>query len=208
MDNKIFGLVRVSTKDQNPERQVIAIKEYCKENNLIINERDILIDKQSGKNFERPGYIMLRDNLLRKGDILIIKELDRLGRNMSMIKEEWQKLINIGINIIIIDSPILNTTNKTDIERILISNIVFELLAYMGEKNRLKIRQAQKEGIEAAKARGQHLGRPKIQFPSNWENWYLKWKNKEITGVEAMKQMGLKKNSFYNLVKRYEEKSI
>lgn len=204
-NNKVFGYVRVSTKEQNPDRQTQSIKQYCKSNNLKLDERDIIIDKASGKDFSRTGYITLTNTLLRAGDILTIKELDRLGRNMIQIKEEWNKLINMGINIIVLDTPILNTNNKTDLEKNLISNIIFELLSYMAEKERLKIKQRQREGIERAKAQGKHLGRPSIPYPSNWTEIYNEWKNKHITAVKAMELLGLKKNTFYKLVKKYQE---
>ncbi|WP_251861055.1 recombinase family protein [Clostridium sp. Marseille-Q2269] len=201
---KVYGYLRVSTKEQNLDRQLESVIQYCKENDIEIAERDIITDKQSGKDFNREGYQTLKNNLLRSGDTLIIKELDRLGRDMIMIKEEWRELQKKGINIIVIDNPILNTVGKSDLEKNLISNIVFELLSYMAEKERIKIKKRQAEGIAAAKAKGQKLGRPEIEFPSNWNEVYNEWKDKNITAVKAMELTGLKKNSFYNLVKRYE----
>lgn len=200
---KLFAYIRVSSTDQNTDRQIEAIETYCKDNKLELNERDVYIDKASGKDFNRPKYQALKHNL-RHGDTLIIKELDRLGRNMEQIKEEWQELLKQGINIIVIDTPILNTTNKTDLEKNLISNIVFELLAYMAEKERLKIRQRQAEGIAVAKAQGKHLGRPKADFPKAWDEHYNEWKDGNITAVEAMKRLELTRCTFYNLVKRFE----
>lgn len=213
---KTYAYVRVSTKDQNLDRQLEGIKNYCKENNIEIDEnRDIIQEKLSGKDFNRERYLTLKESLLRGGDTLIIKELDRLGRNMAMIKEEWHDLQKRGIEIIVIDTPIVNTCGKTDLEKTLISNIVFELLSYMAEKERVKIRQRQAEGIAAMKTgsngkkissnTGNYIGRPEIEYPVNWEEGYSKWKSKEITAVKAMELMNLKKNSFYNLVKRYEE---
>lgn len=205
MNNKVFGYVRVSTTEQNTGRQLEAIKDYCNNNNVHIDmNRDIFEDKQSGKDMNRPQYKALKQ-CLRNGDTLIIKELDRLGRNMEQIKEEWQELTKEGINLIVIDTPILNTTNKSGLEKTLISNIVFELLAYMAEKERMKTRQRQAEGIAVAKAQGKHLGRPKAEFPSNWIEVYKEWKNDEIKAVEAMEKLKLKKNTFYNLVKQYEK---
>jgi DNA invertase Pin-like site-specific DNA recombinase len=211
MNNKIFGYVRVSTKDQKEDRQIAAIKEYCKDNNIELGERDIIIDKESGKDFNRQGYQTLKTQLARQGDTIIIKELDRLGRNMEQIKEEWQDLIKQGINIIVIDTPILNTSNKTDLEKTLISNIVFELLSYMAEKERQKIRQRQREGIEQAQAQGKHLGRPCI----NWDTLeqgqrdkikelYPRWKAGEITATKFMEIVELKRNTFYKIIKQYE----
>lgn len=202
---KTYAYIRVSTKEQNIDRQQESISKYCLDNNIDIDERDIIIEKQSGKDFNREGYLTLKNSLLRKGDTLIIKELDRLGRDMAMIKEEWRELEKLGISIVVIDTPILNTVGKTDLEKTLISNIVFELLSYMAEKERVKIKQRQAEGIAAAKAKGIKLGRPEIQYPDNWIEVYNSWRGKEITAIKAMELTGLKKNSFYNLVKRYEE---
>jgi DNA invertase Pin-like site-specific DNA recombinase len=207
MQNKIFAYIRVSTKEQNEGRQLKAINDYCSANNLQLDEHDIFLDKQSGKDFNRPKYQMLK-YVLRKGDTLIIKELDRLGRNMNMIKDEWQELSKVGINIIVIDTPILNTQNKTDLEKNLISNIVFELLSYMAEKERLKIRQRQAEGIALMKATGKTKsgkawGRPRVEYPSNWDNVYQQWKNGGITATRAMELLNLKRNTFYKLANEY-----
>lgn len=198
--NKVYGYIRVSTKEQNTDRQLEALKEYG------ISERDIIIDKQSGKDFNREGYKTLTEQLLREGDTLVIKELDRLGRNMEMIKEEWNKLQKNNINIVVLDNPILNTKGKSDLEKTLISNIVFELLSYMAEKERLKLLKRQREGIEQLKAKngGKGIGRPSINYPSNWEEIYSQWKDKKISGVKAMELLQLKKNTFYNLVKKFE----
>lgn len=196
---KVYGYARVSTKEQNLDRQLEVLRSYG------IEDRDIITDKQSGKDFNREGYLTLKNNLLRAGDTLVIKELDRLGRNYEEIKNEWNELIKSGIEIIVIDTPILNTSNKGDLEKSLISNIVFELLGYMAEKERVKIKQRQREGIDIALAKGKQFGRPAIRFPENWEEVYFQWKDKKITAVKAMDLLGLKKNSFYKLVKEYEE---
>ena len=198
--SKLYGYAMVSSKEQNLDRQIEALKDYG------INERDIIIDKQSGKGFNREGYKKLKEQLLRSGDVLVIKELDRLGRNMAQIKEEWNYLQSKEINIVVLDTPILNTEGKSNLEKTLISNIVFELLIYISEKERVKIKQRQAEGIANAKAKGKHLGRPRIEYPGNFKEVYDKWKSKEITGVKAMELMNLKKNSFYNLIKKYEIK--
>lgn len=124
---------------------------------------------------------------------------------MDQIKEEWNSLLKMGIDIIVIDTPILNTTNRGDLEKSLISNLVFELLSYMAEKEIQKIKQRQSEGIAIAKAKGVKLGRPSVEYPSNWEEGYVAWKSKEITAVKAMELLNLKKNSFYKLVKKYEK---
>lgn len=209
MINKIFGYARVSTKEQNLERQLESLKKYG------VNEREIIIDKISGKNFNRPGYLNLKNNLLREGDTLVIKELDRLGRDMTMIKEEWNELESKGINIVVIDTPLLNTVGKTDLEKRLISSIVFELLSYMAEKERIKIKQRQAEGIAAMPVNeegkkisiktGRATGRPKISYPKNWGEVYTSWKEGKITAKKAMELTGLKRTTFYALVKKYED---
>ena len=200
---KIFGYARVSSKEQNLDRQIDALREYG-----ITDERDIVIDNVSGKDFNRNGYKLLTTQLLRPGDTLVIKELDRLGRNMDQIKKEWNALIQRDINIIVIDTPILNTSGKTDLEKTLISNIVFELLSYMAEKEREKIRQRQAEGIKALKDRngGKGIGRPKTDIPNNFEEVYNSWKAGSITAKVAMEQLNLKRTTFYKLVKEHEEK--
>ena len=211
MNNKTFAYIRVSSKEQNESRQIAAIKEYCKDKGIELQERDIIIDKQSGKDFNRSGYQTLKTQLARPGDTIIIKELDRLGRDMEQIKEEWQDLIRQGINIIVIDTPILNTSNKTDLEKTLISNIVFELLSYMAEKERQKIRQRQREGIEQAKKAGKHLGRPVMDWNSieqeqrdKIKELYPRWKAGEITATKFMEIVELKRNTFYKIIKQYE----
>ena len=199
--SRVYGYCRVSTKEQNLERQIKSLTEYG------IPMENIKTDKASGKNFERPSYQLLKNEILRDGDTLVIKELDRLGRNMTMIKDEWQDLQKRGINIVVIDNPILNTEGKTDLEKTLISNIVFELLSYMAEKERAKIKQRQAEGIAIAKAEGRTLGRPKAEFPDNWEEVYNRLENKEITAKKAMEELNLKKTTFYKLIKLYKEEN-
>ena len=140
--NKIYGYGRVSTKEQNLDRQIQALTTYG------VYDRDIITDKVSGKDFNRSGYITLRDSLLRSGDTLVIKELDRLGRNMEMIKEEWNTLLKNGINIIVIDTPILNTKDKSDLEKSLISNIVFELLSYMAKRKEIRLNHVRQKVLQ------------------------------------------------------------
>jgi len=197
-NSKVYGYIRVSSKDQHLDRQLQALTEYG------VNERDIIQDKQSGKDFDRNGYITLKNSLLCPGDTLIMKELDRLGRNMNMIKTEWRELQEKGIDIIVLDTPILNTKDKSDLEKKLIANIVFELLAYMAEKERIKTRARQAEGIMIAKTKGVYKGRKKI-VNDNFETVYKEWKDGNITAVKAMDQLGMKKNTFYRRVKEYEK---
>lgn len=195
--NKKYGYCRVSTADQNPERQKEALIRYG------IDERDIFIDKVSGKNFERDNYILLKEHLLRDGDTLVITELDRFGRNYEEIKKEWHELTEKGIHIVILDMPIISTDAKNDVTSKLISDIVFSLLAYIAEKERDKIRERQRQGIEIAKAQGKYKGRKKIEC-NNFSEVYSMWKNKEFTAREAMRRLGIKANTFYRMVKDYE----
>lgn len=199
MSNKIYGYIRVSSKEQNTDRQKQALLEYG------VDERDIIEDKVSGKDFKRNGYLTLKNSLLRDGDTLIIKELDRLGRNMDMIKNEWQEIQSNGIDIVVLDTPILNTKNKSDLEKKLIANIVFELLTYMAEKERIKIKTRQAEGIAIAKSKGLYKGRKKI-FNENFEKVYNNWKKKKFTAVKAAEMLDMKKSTFYRRVKEYESR--
>ena len=196
MDNRTYGYARVSSSEQNLDRQLEALTEYG------IAERDIITDKASGRDFSRPGYIALKNNMLRSGDVLVIKELDRLGRNYGQIKEEWRELQRMGVDIIILDMPLLNTKDKSSLEKSLIANIVFELLAYTAEKERQKIKARQAEGIRISREKGKAFGRPNTELPSNFHDEVRRWKNGSQTAADAMRHLGLKKNTFYRLVKR------
>ena len=196
MKSKVFGYGRVSSKEQNIERQLLAFKEYK------IDERDIYIDKQSGKDFDRSNYNVLK-NMLRENDLLVIKSIDRLGRNYNMIIEEWKDITkNIKADIVVIDMPLLDTRNNKDLLGTFISDLVLQILSYVAEQERSFIKQRQKEGIENAKNKGIKFGRPRIEKPSNFDMVVNKWKNKELKSKEAMEILGLKPNSFYNLLKR------
>lgn len=194
MKGRTFGYARVSTTDQHLDRQIEALTSYG------VAERDIITDKFSGKDFNRQGYLALKDQMLRRGDVLVVKELDRLGRNYEQIKEEWQELQKMGVDIVIIDMPILNTAEKSDLEKSLIANIVFELLAYTAEKERQKIKLRQREGIDIALQKGIPFGRPKKEIPDNFFDECRKWLEGEQTAVITMKKTGLKKTTFYRMV--------
>lgn len=196
MKNKIFGYVRVSSKEQNEGRQLIAFKEFG------IDERDIYIDKQSGKDFSREQYNILK-HILRENDVLVIKSIDRLGRNYNMIIDEWKDITkNIKADIVVIDMPLLDTRNNKDLLGTFISDLILQILSYVAEQERTFIRQRQKEGIAAAKNNNVKFGRPKIEKPQNFDIVVNKWKNKEIKTKEAIEILGLKPNTFYNLVKQ------
>ena len=198
MKKKIFGYARVSSKEQNVERQLVAFKEYG------IEERDIYIDKQSGKDFNREQYNTLK-HILRENDLLVIKSIDRLGRNYEMIVNEWKDITkNIKADIVVIDMPLLDTRKNKDLLGTFISDLVLQILGYVAEQERTFIKQRQKEGISIAKNNGVKFGRPKIEKPLNFDEVVVKWKNKEIKTKEAMKLLGLKSNTFYNMIKLYD----
>ncbi|MDY6359237.1 MAG: recombinase family protein [Cyanobacteriota bacterium] len=168
-----------------------------------ISERDIFVDKCSGKNFDRPQYQALKVQL-REGDILVIKSIDRLGRNYKQICEEWREITReIKANIKVLDMPVLDTTRTEGLIGEVISDIVLQLLSYVAEQERAFIKQRQAEGIKLAKEKGKRLGKPPIEYPENWDNVYKIWKSGTITAREAMKQLNLKPTSFYKLAKKY-----
>lgn len=198
---KIWGYVRVSTKEQNEDRQVEELLPK------VTSPDHLVVEKQSGKDFVRPRYKWLKE-LMNDGDTLIIKSLDRLGRNYEQIKEEWRELTNRNIYIEVLDTPMLNTNQYKDNDLMskFISNLVLEVLSFVAENERKNIKQRQTEGIVDAKAKGKKFGRPAAQFPENWLFVYNRWKNHEITARRAMQEMNLKKSTFYNLVQKYEGK--
>ena len=197
MKNKIFGYVRVSSKEQNEDRQLIAFKEFG------IDERDIYIDKQSGKDFNREQYNVLK-HILRENDVLVIKSIDRLGRNYNMIIDEWKVITkNIKADIVVLDMPLLDTRNNKDLLGTFISDLILQILSYVAEQERTFIKQRQKEGISTAMNKGIKFGRPTIEKPQNYDIVVSKWKNKEIRTKEAIEQLGLKPSTFYNMVNKY-----
>ena len=199
MQNKIFAYARVSSKEQNLDRQLL---EFTK---LGIDERNIFVDKASGKDLNRDSYNALK-NILREGDTLVIKSLDRLSRNYYDLANEWKFLTSIlKVNIQVIDMPILNTDNDNELINKVITDIVFNLLSFISENERKTIKERQKAGIEIAKSKGKHLGRPRKIYPDNWNNEYTKWKLKQISTKECILNLGLKRSTFYKLVKLYNE---
>lgn len=190
MINKTFYYVRVSSKEQNPQRQL----DYLKEINLNIDERDIYIDKETGKNFSREQYQLLK-KILRKGDILYVKSIDRFGRNYSEILNEWQYLTKkIGIDIVILDMPLLDTRKNKDILGNLISDLVLQLLSYVADTEYKNIKTRQLEGIASAKSRGIKFGRPKqnIDFNSDFKELYYQWKTEKLPPNFSKKLLDLK----------------
>ncbi len=181
----LYGYIRVSTRDQNEDRQILALKE------LSIPEKNLFIDKQSGKDFERPQYRkMVRK--LKKDDLLYIKSIDRLGRNYSEILEQWRILTKEkGIDIVVLDMPLLDTRRGKDLMGTFLSDIVLQVLSFVAENERTNIRQRQAEGIAAAKAKGVRFGRPPAPLPENFHHLYQQWKNGKITGTAAAKLCGM-----------------
>lgn len=197
---KKYGYARVSTREQNLDRQIAALREY------IPDERDIITDKESGKSMDRPGYQYLRERLLREGDTLVVKSIDRLGRNALQIKEELQRFRRMGVTVQIIDLP-TTMTDWPDEQKLIgemINNILIEVYSMIAEQERLTIRQRQAEGIAAAKAQGKNLGRRAVQPPEEFDDVVRRWRAGEITAAEAMRQTGVKKTTFYKLVKQGE----
>jgi len=201
MENRIYYYARVSTKEQNLDRQLAAF------NALGATERDIITDKESGKNLDRAGYQALKTTMLRVGDTLVVKSLDRLSRNKGDIKAELQYFKEHGIRVKIIDLPTTMTDFPIGQEWVLemINNILIEVLGTIAEQERATIKQRQREGIESARSKGKHLGRPPLQRPENWKEVYVIWQNGDITAKEAMRRTELKRSSFYRLVREEKE---
>lgn len=193
---KIYGYARVSTKEQNLDRQILALQKFG------IDDRDIIRDKDSGKTLDREGYKLVRNHLLREGDSLVIMALDRLSRNKLHIKQELEYYKQRRIRLMILDMPTTLTEVPEGQEWIIdmINNILIEVLSSIAEQERIRTLQRQAQGIEAAKQKGKHLGRPKAMRPNNWDEIFHKWDKGEITAVEAMKQLGVKRSMFYKLV--------
>ncbi len=210
---KIVGYARVSSREQNIDRQLLALRQYVPEDMIVT-------DKASGKDFNRPGYQSLKVGIgkLVKGDTLYIKSLDRFSRNKDEAKKELQYFSDLGVRVKILDIPSTMTDIAEGQEWILdmINNILIEVLTSIAENERLTIRSRQAEGLAAmpvdeasgkkiSKKTGRCIGRPPVQFPSDFEQYYQKWKSKEITAIAAMAALGLKANSFYKLVHQYEK---
>ena len=202
MENRVMGYARVSSREQNLDRQIIALKEYMPEENIVI-------DKASGKDLMRPGYQALKGALgLRKGDILYIKSLDRLSRNKEDIKNELQWFKHNGITIKVIDLPttMIEIGEGQEWIRDMINNILIEVLSSIAEEERRTIRQRQKEGIDAAIAKGVKFGRRDKGFPEGWELYYPRYKAGEIRRSYVMEQLGIGSDRFDYLKRKYEQR--
>lgn len=185
-----YGYVRVSTREQNEQRQMVALKEYG------VSERRIYMDKQSGKDFERPNYKRLMRKL-KDGDTLVIKSIDRLGRNYDEILEQWRIITKEKQAVIVVlDMPLLNTAQNRDLTGTLIADIVLQLLSYVAQTEREFIRQRQAEGIAAAKAQGIKFGRRPMERPVEYEQVKALWKKQELSARAAAKRLGITHGTF------------
>ena len=198
MDNRVYGYARVSTREQNEDRQIEALKVFG------VSEQNIIIDKASGKDTEREGYQYLKRQILRSGDTLVIKELDRLSRNKNDIKRELEEFKEMGIRVKILDIPTTLTEFPPEQEWILdmINSILIEVLGSIAENERNKIRSRQREGIEAAKKKNVRFGRPAVEKPDNWDSVITMVRSGEIKAVEAIQELGISRSSYYRLLRK------
>lgn len=196
---KTYGYVRVSTKEQNEDRQVLALNE------VEVPKENIYMDKQSGKDFNRPMYQHLLKKI-KEGDLLYVKSIDRLGRNYEEILEQWRIITkDRKADIAVLDMPLLDTRRGRDLMGTFLSDIVLQVLSFVAENERGNIRQRQKEGIEAAKLRGVKFGRPPKPLPENFVQVYKRWLKKEINGIQAAELCGMSVPTFYRKVEKLKE---
>ena len=194
-----YGYARVSTKEQNEQRQIIALEEFG------LNLRQIFIDKQSGKNFERANYQRLTRRL-KEGDTLVVKSIDRLGRNYNEILEQWRIITKEKrAAIVVLDMPLLDTQRGKDLMGTFLSDIVLQVLSFVAENERTNIRQRQAEGIAAAKSKGVRFGRPPSPLPENFHSVYQKWCSGKMTGTDAAKACRMPLSTFRYRAKIYEK---
>ena len=201
MEKRIFGYARVSSKEQNLDRQVLALKKYVEQDKIVV-------DKASGKDLNREAYQALKGSLgLRAGDVLYITSLDRLSRNKEEIKQElqWFKSHKISLKILDLPTSLIEVPEGQEWIQEMVQNILIEVLASVAQQERITIHQRQREGIEAARKKGKQFGRPEVKIPDGFEEIYLKWNRGEITARKAMQKLGLKRSTFYRLITKYEE---
>lgn len=199
-----FGYARVSSTGQNLDRQIVALKEY-------VDEENIIVDKMSGKDLYRTEYQALKGAMgLRPGDTLYVMSLDRLSRNKQDIKNElqWFKENDVTLKILELPTTMIDLPLEQKWIGDMVTNILIEVMSSIAQQEREQIRKRQRQGIEAAKKKGKHLGRPRIEEPDNFLEVYNKWKEKRITAKEAMKLLGIKSNTFYRMAKKYEDSGI
>ena len=197
-----YGYIRVSTREQNEDRQRLAMDQ------LDIPPRNIFADKQSGKDFDRPQYQRLVRKL-RRDDLLYLHSIDRLGRNYREILDQWRLLTKEkGVDIVVLDMPLLDTRRGKDLLGTFLSDIVLQVLSFVAENERTNIRQRQAEGIAAAKAKGIRFGRPPKPLPENFHSVYQRWKMGEITGTAAAKECGMSLATFRYRAEIYEKAKL
>ena len=195
----IYGYIRVSTREQNEDRQLIALRE------MAVPEGNLFMDKQSGKDFQRPQYKRLLRKL-KKDDLLYIKSIDRLGRNYGEILEQWRVLTKEkGIDIVVLDMPLLDTRRGKDLMGTFLSDIVLQVLSFVAENERTNIRQRQAEGIAAAKARGVKFGRPPRPVPDNFYQVHQDWRSRKITLQQAAVACAMPVTTFYEKAVQFEK---
>lgn len=194
---KIYGYVRVSSQEQNEERQLVAMRE------MKVLPENLYVDKQSGKDFERPSYKELVDKL-EKGDLLYVLSIDRLGRNYEEIQRQWRILTKEKcIDICVIDMPLLDTRNGKDLMGTFIADIVLQILSFLAQSERENIRKRQEQGIAAAKAKGVKFGRPEVPVPEDFSKIVNQWEKGKLSGKEAMRQCNMSESTFYRRVREY-----
>ena len=198
MGGRIYGYVRVSTQHQCEDRQLAAMREYG------VSENCIVVEKQSGKDFDRPQYQRLLRRL-RAGDTLVVQSIDRLGRSYTEIQEQWRLISKEqGVAIVVLDMPLLNTREHTELVGQLISDLVLQLLSFVAQTERENIRERQRAGIDAAKARGVRFGRPRADFPENYVETVRAWRRGEFNALEASRRLGVSRCTFFNRVRELE----
>ena len=197
MENKTYGYIRVSTREQNIERQLVSLLEAG------VEEQNIYVDRQSGKDFRRPSYKKMMRKI-REGDLLIVKSIDRLGRNYQEIMEQWQFITKEKkIDIQIQDMPLMDTRRTKDLLGTFIGDVILQILSFVAENERDNIRQRQAEGIAAAKARGVQFGRPLIPWPDNFSDLYRKWEDNRITTQEFAAFCNMSRSTLYERIRHY-----
>ena len=188
---KIYGYVRVSSTDQNEDRQLLSLAEYK------IPAENIYIDKQSGKNFDRPQYMKMVNNF-ESGDLLYVHSIDRLGRNYEEIQKQWRYLTkDIGIDICVLDMPLLDTRSGKDLMGTFIADLVLQILSFVAQNERENIKKRQAEGIAAAKSKGVKFGRPQIPIPPNFSTMIILWEQKQLTLAELLASCNISEATFY-----------
>ncbi len=196
---ELYGYVRVSTREQNEDRQMRALGQ------IAIPKKNIYVDKQSGKDFNRPMYLQMVRKMNRN-DLLYVKSIDRLGRNYEEILNQWKMLTKEkGVDIVVLDMPLLDTRRGKDLMGTFLNDIVLQILSFVAENERKNIRERQREGIEAAKVRGVQFGRPKTPVPDNFEQVYIQWTSKKLSGEEAARLCNRTAATFYRRARRMQK---